>query len=275
MKHSLMNIVCVGIVVFGGVRFAYASHIDAVMAYDPIHFWSLDEVNGPIIDRVGNADGQLHGGVVQNRPSFTVAGSATQFCWQGHPGYIEITHRDSFLLNEGTLSFWFKDTGAQRKAGLISKDSKNYDTGGHLTAMTDGMGLSIRLQSASESYYVTSPSISLDQWYHAAFTFGGEGMHLYLNGSLVDSNVYPGGMGSTSGGLGNLEPFVFGSSARHSDDLSATPLRDYYSGLLDDVAIYGRALDGTEIRHIYIGDIPEPATCVLVALGGMALMRRG
>jgi hypothetical protein len=45
-----------------------------------------------------------------------------------------------------------------------------------------------------------------------------------------------------------------------------------FDGAIDDVRIYDRALSGTEVADLYA--LPEPATLALLALGGLAMLRR-
>ncbi|MHA2143289.1 MAG: LamG domain-containing protein [Candidatus Thorarchaeota archaeon] len=71
-----------------------------------------------------------------------------------------------------------------------------------------------------------------DVWYHVAGTYDGSVMRLYLNGELKGSHAVPG----TTFSLNWLELSTEGE-----------PLE----GLLDEVTIYNRALDGIEIQAIY------------------------
>jgi hypothetical protein len=79
------------------------------------------------------------------------------------------------------------------------------------------------------------------------FTFGPEGMKLYLNGALVGANGYTGGL------VGNREPIVIGgSNATHrngTSDLSKLKISDPFEGWIDEVAFYGTVLDAEEIAQ--------------------------
>ena len=78
---------------------------------------------------------------------------------------------------------------------LFSKDHYGYGSGGHINISLDGSRLEVRLQSTRKSYTIrTHKLIQKDTWYHLAFTFGDDGMKLYLNGLKVGCNGYTGGL---------------------------------------------------------------------------------
>ena len=81
------------------------------------------------------------------------------------------------------------------------------------------------------------------------------------------------GLGTTSGGAGNYEPLVFGANSWNSGNWVSSPLKEYFSGLLDEVAIFDRALTDREIGHLYRAAIPEPGTLALLFIGALAALR--
>lgn len=201
-------------------------------------------------------------GTIQSEPSIGVTGKlGTAFDFDGDDDYIEIPHDDSYLMQGGTFSVWFKTDKTSGRQGLFSKDSTSYDTGGHFSVFLDGDRIEVRMQSTTQSYYVysSSSSIQTDTWYHIMFAWGEEGMALYLDGVLVDSNSYTGGLGTTSGGIGNYEPIVLGGNAWQSGDLVATPVKDHFDGTLDDLRIYNERLTESQALEIFNGAIePSP-----------------
>jgi len=186
--------------------------------------------------------------------------TATAASFDGSGDYIEIPHDNRYLLNAGTVSFWFRTEDRNDDSGLWSKDSTNYDTGGHLSIEVDDKRVEARLQSTSSSYYVQSNQIDSDTWYHVVFTFGPGGMRLYLNGQLQDTENYTGGLGETSGGTGNYEPIVLGASAQDSGDLEASNLHSFLEGEMDDVRIYDYPLDVGQVDNLYQGNAIGEAT---------------
>jgi hypothetical protein len=76
-------------------------------------------------------------------------------------------------------------------------------------------------------------------------------MKIYIDGALADTDPYTGGLGTTSGGIGNYEPITLGASQYQSDpDFGITPLKRWMQGYLDDVRIYDSALGLAEIQAI-------------------------
>ena len=92
---------------------------------------------------------------------------------------------------------------------------------------------------------LSGPStIPLNQWTHLAISFDGTFKRLYVNGAKVASQ----------GGLGSLVydanpiPVTIGS------DWAANTSNSRFTGLVDEVAIYNRALTSNEIADIYNAD---------------------
>ena len=274
LLKALIGVIVTVLVAVGFTAPAQGDYAGLVESYNPTAYWRLGEDSGSVaFDQVGTLDGTYHGGVGLNEAGAVEGDSAAHF-WARGPGYVEIPHSDDLLLDSGTITFWFKDTGSIRMSGLLSKDSSGYDTGGHLTVYTEPQGLSVRLQSTNASYFVQSDPFLLDQWYRVAFTFGSGGMDLYLDGLLVDSNDYAGGMSSTSGGAGNFEPLVLGANSWGSGNRQAEPLQNYYSGLLDEVAIFDYALTPDEVQQLHGPAVPDSPTFALLVLGTLFLVLR-
>jgi len=261
-----------------GVAFAGPiSFADTVMSMNPVSYWRLGELAGTTaVDETGLSDGTYSGpdlgapGSVFNDPD-------TSASFNGLFDHVAIPHNAAYLLDEGTIMFCFQDQNAVHDTGLFSKDALNHGDGGHLSIFTTVDGrVQARFQDTANDHLATSdPFIQLDTWYHVALTFGTGGMHLFINGQEVDSNAYAGGMGTTSGGTGNIEPIALGASSANSVSPTGAPLMDYFSGLIDEVVIFDQALDPTVIDELYRTKlVPEPATVALLLAGGSVLMRR-
>jgi T1SS-143 domain-containing protein len=211
----------------------------------PVAYWKLDETGGcNVIDSVGNAHGYTDNGTGQGYSGYD-DGKAAKF--DGYNDHIEIPHNSSMELANGTIQFWFKPDDCNGKEGLLSKDSSGYDTGGHLTIWKDGDGIEVRIQSENQSYTLEVGSgVSAGQWNHVAFSFGDDGAKLYLNGQLVDTDSYTGGL------QGNYEPLILGANAWQTGNQSASDsdLQDFFDGKMDDVAFFDQQLSPEQVQTL-------------------------
>lgn len=214
---------------------------DASLELDPIAYFNMSGTS-KAKDVAGNHNADLNG--------VTLGGDDTGLddvaaVFDGNGDYMEVAHKSDMEMAEGTFVLWFNTDDAESKQGLFSKDSMGYDDGGHLSSWVDDGQLRVRLQSGDQSFFVQGGDVTSGAWNQMAFSFGPDGMQLYLNGDLVDSDSYDGGL------LGNEEPLVFGASSAVSGDEKANNLRDFFEGQMDEIGIYDRALTPTELVNLY------------------------
>lgn len=78
-----------------------------------------------------------------------------------------------------------------------------------------------------------SAQLSLNVWTHLTTTFDGSNLRLYVNGSLVSTTAVSGSISPSTGLLKIGGNAIWGS--------------EFFSGLIDEVRVYNRALSGGEI----------------------------
>ncbi|MEM7681018.1 MAG: LamG domain-containing protein [Planctomycetota bacterium] len=180
-----------------------------------------------------------HPGVYKNGAT-TVSGGNTgrAASFDGDDDFIEVPHDDAFKLESGAVSLWFNVANTSGNQTLASRDSKSFDEGGHFTIRLVGNDLEVRRQSTTASYFLNYDNVTANVWHHMAYTWGVGGTRLFFNGVLVDTDSYAGGLGETSGGEGNEEPWTFGVGQRRSKDASSEDWDDPYEGLIDDIRLY-------------------------------------
>ncbi|MDP6544436.1 MAG: PEP-CTERM sorting domain-containing protein [Phycisphaerae bacterium] len=270
--------IAVAVLVFCAISAtAQADFTSSIEALNPLAYWRLGESSGATAsDSSGfGRDGTYHNVSLGTQGSL-FGDTDTAVSYRRH-GYVDVDHDSAMLMDNGTVQFRFMDTGSIRTAGLFSKDSSGYDHGGHLTVMIDNGKVRTRLQSKTASYDVWSDEIGLDTWYMVTFTFGDDGMKLYMDDLLVDTNPYTGGLGTTSGGTGNTEPIAMGANTWASGNGTVKYLRDYFSGTMDEVVLFDYALSLETISDLHeIGStgVPEPATLSVLLLGALAVVRK-
>ncbi|MGZ2257083.1 LamG-like jellyroll fold domain-containing protein [Roseobacter sp. A03A-229] len=174
-------------------------------------------------------------------------GAGTAATLDGSGDYIEVPHDPAFALSSGTVSVRFNADNLAGQQTIFSRDSSYFDNGGHLTLWveSDG-GLKLRIQSETDSYFIDTASglVSPGSWAHAAVTFGPDGLELYLDGTLVGTNSYTGGIS------GNMEPWTLGASQWKSGDAVADNLQQYFEGAIDEFAIFEGQLSSSEVSDL-------------------------
>ena len=173
---------------------------------NPLSYWRFGESSGGAsTDDGGSGNSAAFNGVTLGQSGAISGDTNTAISFDGVNDYVEIAHDPSYLINEGTVQLWFNVDDLLSDQGLFSKDSSDFDTGGHFTirAMSDG-SIEVRLQDTTTSYFMNSAagSLIISTWHHVAVTFGSNGAELFLDGVSVDTNAYTGGL------AGNSEPIA-------------------------------------------------------------------
>jgi len=235
--------------------------------------------NGNANDMSGNGNNGIVRGATLTTDRFGSTNSAYSF--NGTSSSIVIPNSSSFNFSSDkiTISFWMKTTNYPSGSGIYNLISKYSGTG------TTTSGFIIYLWNSNLAYqyadatttggwglvqvpYSNLPTVGT--WFHVAVTTNTGFDKLYINGILVDSN-------STQNN------FDIGS-VTDSLMLGAGPYQNpglYYNGNLDDIRIYDRALNKSEITALY-NETPcyaptpstnnvtlsNPGTATLTATGG-------
>ena len=228
---------------------------DGTLGRGLIGYWPFDDGQGDMVSDL-RYSGNSNNGTIQNTSPTMWKSGKIGFALEldGSKRFVEIPHSDRYLIDSGTITIWYKHTRGQ--GALFSKDSSGYDTGGHLYLNMDNNRLKIRLQGVNTANTISMNSASAalnsrNQWHHAAMSFGSDGMVLYLDGEIMASKAsYKGGLGSSSGGVGNKEPLVIGGNTLQSGDFTPYPIEEHLSGTVDEFRIYDRQLSQEEIFEV-------------------------
>ena len=137
------------------------------------------------------------------------------------------------LKDSGFIDLIVNPTSTRGTQTVFAKDGNNFITGGHINMeMQDGK-LVVRLQSIERSFRVYSKDfrVPTDQDTRIRVDFGvPTGLTLSVNGEIVDSDDYMGGLATSSGGVGNQQAFVLGANNNTSKDGGYTPLKEEFKG---------------------------------------------
>jgi Ca2+-binding RTX toxin-like protein len=231
----------------------------SLLGIAPIAYWSLNETSGSAIaDSAGTPqDGTFFGwdpdlddpGPPASLAPFG-AGTAADF-HDSTSEYIAVAHDAVFEVANGTIQFWFRTRDANEQQTLFAKDRAGNNNG--LRISLDDRDLRVEMENGSATRVIDTRGgaynnlLRSNTWYQLSFTFGGGGMKLYVDGVLVGSNAYTGGL------AGNRQPIVIGGSNEQNSDnsgrLSRLRITEPFDGRIDEVAFYGQALTAEQIAQ--------------------------
>ncbi|MCA9135262.1 MAG: right-handed parallel beta-helix repeat-containing protein, partial [Planctomycetales bacterium] len=204
----------------------------------PLAYWRLDETGGTAVsDATGNGfDGTVVGNVDLNAEGVFGPGGTTSLGLVQDNGYVEVPHNDMLNAPQFSIEVWVR--AADNLSTYDSVISKTTSTG-----WSDGFGM---YQNGGTLYFFVNqfgtavganPRVVLpkDRWMHIVGTYDGVTAKLYADGQWVGEQLIDAPLKT------NTAPLEIGRG-RHS---SYT-----WKGMLDEVAMYSRALSADEIKGL-------------------------
>lgn len=243
--------------------------------YGLVGSWSFDEGTGSTAhDSSGNGnDGTL---INMDTSSCWVDGiSGTALSFDGMDDYVEVTADTSLDLTSFTITTWFKidelpEDGEPSRCILTKGESQingNANYGMYIVHDStwdwgSGARLMCRFETASDWDYRLVSDDSLDSSYvgkfvHVACTLYGDNWKLYIDGQEVATSMYKGytEISNLDGEIPSTAsaPLYIGAWFSSSGDgIGNDEMMDFFSGIVDEVRIYNRALSEDEIKDLYI-----------------------
>jgi hypothetical protein len=208
--------------------------------------------NGNANDESGNGNNGTVNGSTLTADRYGKADSAYSF--DGKNDYIDI--KDAPVLNFKqalSISFWVNPNVWIPSMGIISKKSSDNDNGfviyndGHFSGHPN---IRYKGQSGLEGLLPANSVFDIGVWQQWTVTYDGKSVIWYKNGVLdkkYDSVV-------VSGDMANNVNLHIG----HGQTWDAYGHQTYFSGSIDDIRIYKRALSDTEVSQIYSREPANP-----------------
>ena len=195
-----------------------------------VSFWRL---NGNVLDSVSDNDG-----TVTDAETTTAGYKNGAYTFNGTSAYIDLDNPTELQFDEGngqTISAWIKGTGNDEYIY-----SKRNDSNGALSFFIASDGKLAAIKGTTVQSTKSTGTVDDGEWHHVALVYNGSEVKYYIDGSPS------GGDSSLSGTWNNsvnaLIGFRVSGSAQH-----------YYTGTLDEVGIWNRALTADEISDLYDG----------------------
>ncbi len=207
-----------------------------------VGWWPL---SGNAIDSSGNTNNGSTYNVSFGNDRFGTPNKAAYF--NGSSSYIEVPNSSSLSLSSAySISLWFK--AAQwsflspiDEHALVSKIVDGNWYGGYEIRQGGTAGGVHHTGNINGNFYIGAIGADTGIWYNVITTFNGNTVKFYLNGILRDSIYSPGNIQTST------TPLRFGRRG------GAGYYNCWYNGLIDDVAIWNRALSSQEIQSLNSG----------------------
>ena len=203
---------------------------------DLVGYWSFDEGSGTVAyDSSGNGlDGTLTGD-----PQWVVGqvGGALEF--DGDDS-VEIPHDPLLsITDEITITCWtYMNANASGEMVIVSKGGWGANDLPYELTETAGAQVWWQFYGDSGIDDCDPPSPPVEEWHHIAATYDGQIFKCYIDGELGDEFAYAGTMPENTASL------TIGQRSRGGY---------YFSGMIDEVAIYNHAMSEDEIPKTMLG----------------------
>ena len=200
--------------------------------------------NGNANDESGNG----HNGLV-NGASLTsdrLGGNNNAYSFDGINDFIEVTDQPNLRCRKITVSAWAL-TNISQPRQIIYKGNLN-DASGEAYSLNSTIHSAIKINSnciAGNGWQISpfNQVMNIGVWYHLVFTFNGDTVKNYLNGTLINKFAHPGLIDSclNSNLRFGLNHFLSGNNGNP------------WNGKIDDISIYNRAISASEVACLYSG----------------------
>lgn len=203
-----------------------------------VGYWRFNDPNNLGFDSSGYGN---HGSVMHSKVRFVSEGmtGGSAYFFEGRldvPAGIMVKNSDSLNIRTGevTIAAWVKTDGNNIDNGdaVVSKCCEPYALFAWLDSPANGISAVFSSAPVYSGYVIPN-----NVWNHIAVAYDGNMARFYHNGSLVVSKPFPRGLTTDNGGL-----YIGASPFGAPED---------FSGMIDDVRIYNKALSDGEIYSIY------------------------
>lgn len=224
-----------------------ASYSDVVLGDSPLRYYRLDESGGTsAYDATGSGqNGTYSGGYTQSEPGALAGDSDAAVLFNGSTGCITCPATG---LPTGTVAVSIEcwvNLSATPTGTVIPLALGKGGTNGQEFYLA--FPSSTAIWAGSGTVNSQGPALALNTWHHLVATYDGANIRLYSDGALV-AGPTAASVSLSYGGASGLSVAQLGNTT------------DYFSGLVDEVAVYATALTPTQVSNHYTAGHTPPAT---------------
>jgi hypothetical protein len=205
-----------------------------------VAYWKFDDGNGTTAcDSSGNGNS----GTLINGPLWTTGTVGKALYFDGVDDNVTVPASNSLnLTNSFTLSAWVNPASTFNDfRSIVAKNGSYFLYASSPIGYCDNSFGPFGYAQVTPLVTVCQPSpLALNTWTHLALTYNGSTLTIYRNGLAVATASASGALIATNGTL----------------QIGASQFGEYFKGFIDEVRVYNRALNSTDIQTIYQQDIP-------------------
>src|SRR5262249_16916114 len=200
---------------------------------DLVAYWKFDEISGT---SASDSSGNGNKGTLVNGPLWTAGRVGNALLFDGINDHVTVPDSNSLDLSSSfTLSAWVNPASTFTDFRSILVKNYSYYLYASVTGYC-GDGNPLGGFSGATTQTVCEPSpLPINTWTHLAVTYNGSALTFYQDGVAVTTSTVSGSLSPTTGTL----------------QIGGSQFGEYFQGLIDEVRIYNRALNDTEIQAIY------------------------
>lgn len=219
-----------------------SSYRDKVLGTGPLGYWGLNETSGA--SAADASAGQNNPGGYDNvsvgQSSLTPLSNSAAF--NGSSSYISLGTSNLLTAtpypNQWTMEAWVNPSAYPAGGGVADVVRSDGSGGGYFIRL-DSLGSFRSLLSFSAGFVeVSGGTVPRDRWSHLVVTYDGSVRRHYLNSELVGSWSENKTLSFSAG-----SPVAVGANPNLSGE--------WFTGKIDEVAVYGRALSTSQVRAHY------------------------
>ncbi|MCY0954111.1 LamG-like jellyroll fold domain-containing protein [Streptomyces sp. H27-S2] len=230
-----------------------AQYRSMVLDANPVSYWRLNEAEGSeaeseAVSRTGLNAGRYRD-VTLAAPGALAGTGNKAATFNGTTSHVEIPEATLSSSKILTVELWFKTAKPGVLLGFQDKrlsDGKPNRWSPALTIDTAGkLRGGFELANEWKTPLTSTAAVTDNAWHHAVLTSSGTSETLYLDGQPVGTRT-----GTVDHSAKTFAYLGAGFSSPEWDDNTARETR-YFTGTMDDVAVYHRALDAGTVRTHY------------------------
>lgn len=214
-----------------------------------IGYWPF---NGNTTDESGNLHHIINSGATVANDRFGRAGRAYQF--DGTDDEMEL-NLDITQYSEFTISLWFNPTVLNRNYQYFIDKSPGA-TGFGFRLLYDGIDFFSYNASGSPTLTNKSALFATGNWYHVVAVHRLDSNFIYLDGALIVSGPSAHPIAATN----QITKIGNSSDSQYANDK--------FSGIIDDLSLYQRALSTQEVQLIFNETLPVAELCSSIYCDG-------